>query len=143
MCTCLETANYFLSLQGDDAGDAISNLKLQKLMYYAQGFSLAMRGKPLFREDFEAWEHGPVIPSLYRMFRNYGSGALPKPKNFDVNRYSEDDRKFLNEIYDTFGQYSAWALRELSHQTAPWRDTPHNTVIPKERMTSYFKTQLV
>ena len=109
MCTCLETANYFLSLQGDDAGDAISNLKLQKLMYYAQGFSLAMRGKPLFREDFEAWEHGPVIPSLYRMFRNYGSGALPKPKNFDVNRYSEDDRKFLNEIYDTFGQYSAWA----------------------------------
>ena len=51
MCTCLETANYFLSLQGDDAGDAISNLKLQKLMYYAQGFSLAMRGKPLFRED--------------------------------------------------------------------------------------------
>lgn len=142
MCSCLNIAKYFLSLQGDDAGDAISNLKLQKLMYYAQGYYLAMCGHPLFKEDFEAWEHGPVIPALYRMFKKYGSGALPKPDDFDLENYTEEERDFLNSIYDAIGQYSAWALRELSHQTAPWRDTPHNKVIPKELMASFFKTQL-
>ena len=142
MCSCLEAAKYFISLQGYDAGDAISNLKLQKLMYYAQGFYLALHDKPLFKEDFEAWEHGPVIPFLYQLYRSCGSGALPRDDYFDPDTYSPEDKKFLNDIYDTFGQYSAWALRELSHQTPPWYNTPRNMVIPKDVIKTYFKTQL-
>lgn len=143
MCKALATANYFLAQQGDDAGDAISNLKLQKLLYYAQGFYLAMFNKELFKEDFEAWEHGPVIPALYRMYKKYGAKALPVPDDFDLDSYTAEERSFLNEVYDSFGQYSAWALRELSHQTTPWSTTPINQVIPKEAMKQYFKTQLV
>jgi uncharacterized phage-associated protein len=65
MCDCFKTAEYFLRLQTGDAGDAISNMKLQKLLYYAQGFALAILGNPLFPEDFEKWTFGPVLPVVY------------------------------------------------------------------------------
>ena len=65
MATVFDVARYILSRQDQNAGDTISNMKLQKLVYYAQGFALAITGKPLFQEDIEAWEHGPVAPALY------------------------------------------------------------------------------
>jgi uncharacterized phage-associated protein len=51
----------------------MSNLKLQKLMYYAQGFSLVLFNKPLFPERIEAWIHGPVIPAVYHKYKGYGA----------------------------------------------------------------------
>lgn len=143
MCTCRDVARFFLSLQTDDASDAISNLKIQKLLYYAQGFHLALYSKPLFDEDFEAWEHGPVIPSLYHAYSIHKSSAIPKPNNFDFKPYSEEEKSFLREVYDAYGQYSAWALRDLSHQTTPWKETPRNGIISKEAMRAYFVTRLV
>lgn len=142
MCKALTVAKFFLSSQTGDASDAISNLKLQKLLYYAQGFYLAIHDKPLFKEDFEAWEHGPVIPAMYRMFSKYGSGAIPKPDDFSFEPYTDEEKQFLQDVYGSFGQYSAWALRDLSHQTTPWKETPRNHIIPQELMKRYFKSQL-
>lgn len=67
-------------------GDAepITNLKLQKLLYYAQGVFSALTGEFLFEEDFVAWEHGPVIESIYHEFKGYGRDPIPyNPKFFD------------------------------------------------------------
>jgi uncharacterized phage-associated protein len=64
-----DVAEYFLTLVDDEAGDSLSNLKLQKLVYYAQGFHLALTEKPLFDEAIEAWEHGPVVPGLYHKLK--------------------------------------------------------------------------
>ena len=58
--TCLDVAEYFLSKSEVDAGDVITNLKLQKLVYYAQGFSLAINNRPLFNEQIRAWQHGAL-----------------------------------------------------------------------------------
>jgi len=73
MKTCFDVANYFLKRQDPDAGDLMSNLKLQKLVYYAQGFHLAMENSPLFNEPIEAWEHGPVCVPLYHKYKSCGS----------------------------------------------------------------------
>ena len=61
--TAFDVANYFLSIP---EYEDLTNLKLQKLVYYAQGIHLAIYGKPLFNEAIKAWEHGPVVPELYR-----------------------------------------------------------------------------
>ncbi len=61
MLSCDDAAKYFLAQTSEDAGDLISNLKLQKLLYYAQGFHLALYDEPLFPEAIEAWTHGPVL----------------------------------------------------------------------------------
>ena len=66
MLTAAQVADYFLSLVDEDAGDSMTNLRLQKLLFYAQAWHLALTNRPLFEEDFEAWVHGPVIPSFYR-----------------------------------------------------------------------------
>ena len=77
--TAQDVADYFLFLVDDPSGDNLSNLKLQKLVYYAQGFYLAIHDRPLFDDAICAWEHGPVVPSLYRRYKKYGSGGIPAP----------------------------------------------------------------
>ena len=142
MCDCFKTAEYFLRLQTGDAGDAISNMKLQKLLYYAQGFALAILGKPLFEDDFEKWAYGPVLPVVYNKYKAFGSEAIPCPEGASLLDYTDDERKLLDEVYYTFGQYSAWALSEMSHATAPWRDAELGKIISKDSMKTYFATQV-
>ena len=143
MLTCFDVAKYFLSLNNEAEGDLISNLKLQKLVYYAQGFHLALHDKPLFEEDIYAWTHGPVVPELYHEYKEYGSGHVPCPEEFDFS-ILEDAREFLDEIYDTFGQFSAWKLRNMTHEEPPWREaSDRREVITHESLKEYFKTQII
>jgi uncharacterized phage-associated protein len=70
--TAMAVAEYFLTLQEEEAGDLISHMKLQELLYYAQGLHLALNGRPLFDDTIEAWTHGPVVPTVYREFKRFG-----------------------------------------------------------------------
>lgn len=65
-----EVANFFVS-RFQQAGDPLTNMKLQKLLYYAQGWHLALKGDALFDERIEAWPHGPVVPPVYGTFKHY------------------------------------------------------------------------
>lgn len=146
MLTCHDVAKYFLTLADEDAGDLISNLKLQKLVYYAQGFHLALNDAPLFEERIEAWQHGPVVPDLYRAYSPFGSAPLPGPTGFDIDQIDTETQELLDEVYEVFGQYSAWKLRNLTHEEPPWKDIFRRGVsyieITQESMAEYFKTQL-
>lgn len=135
-------AEYLLSLSDPEEGDLVSHLKLQKLLYYAQGFNLAVFGKPLFDESILAWGHGPVVESVYQEYREHGSNPIPVPEDVDFDALPEDQRDLLDEVYSVCGQYSAWRLREMTHVEPPWRDTPRNEVISHKRLKAYFKTQV-
>ena len=142
--TCFDIADYFLSLTDEEAGDSISNLKLQKLVYYAQGFSLALHGKPLFSEAIEAWAHGPVVPELYQKYKSYGCRGIEKPKDIDFDKYSNEVKDLLNDVWNVYGQYSAWRLRALAHEEPPWQVAYNSgtSVISHKELTEYFKTQI-
>ena len=146
MASAKNIAEYFLTTVDEEAGDSLSNLKVQKLCYYAQGYHLAMFGSPLFPDAIEAWEHGPVVPSLYRDYKQYKASAIPRPLNFDPEQINADARLLLEEIYSVYGQYSATKLRNMTHAEAPWRDAyakfPSCT-ISHEAMREFFKTLLV
>jgi len=140
-----DIATYFLSLSEPDAGDVLTHLKLQKLCYYAQGFSIAINDTPLFDDPIEAWDHGPVVPSLYHEFKKYGSGALPVLQaEFGVN-YDDNTKELLNEIYNIYGQFSAWKLRNMTHEESPWIDAfkSDDPLISHDALKDYFKEQLV
>ena len=113
-------AKYFLAKVDEEVGDGISNLKLQKLVYYAQAYHLAMYDEPLFRDRIEAWEHGPVVPDLYHAYKGCGSGNIPVPQDFEPDKYDERTADLLDEVYNVFGQYSAWKLRNMTHEERPW-----------------------
>ena len=126
-----------------NGGERLTNLKLQKLLYYQQGFHLAFFGTPLFAEDVEAWMYGPVVPAVYDEYSAYGSSAVPEVK--EPVSLSENEEELFNEVYDAYREFSAIGLMNRTHSERPWLDAvPHDrgTVISQESMMSYFKTQI-
>ena len=122
MITVFDVANYFLFLVDPDTEDCVTNLKLQKLCYYAQGLWLAKTRKRLFNDSLEAWAHGPVVGKLYHKYKKFGGTPLSVEQSF-FDTYPEIDneiKNFLNDIYANYGQYSAWKLRDMTHQETPW-----------------------
>jgi uncharacterized phage-associated protein len=142
--TAHDVADYFLASVDEDTGDNLSNLKLQKLVYYAQGFHLALNdGRPLFDDPIEAWTHGPVVPSLYRRYKHHGSGAIPKPESFDPSKIDPSTREVLDEVATVYGQFSASKLWAMTHEEPPWKNAQIGDVISRESMTEFFRTLLV
>lgn len=134
----IEIARYFISLDDDEG---ISNLKLQKLLYYAQGLSLALSGKELFKDDVCAWTHGPVCPDVYHEYKRFGSSPIqddtPPPE------LKPEQEALLDEVYEVFGQYSAWKLRNMTHEEDPWVEYEKTAGrIPKKKLKEYFLTRV-
>lgn len=140
-----EVAEFFLSRVDQEVGDCITNLKLQKLVYFAQGFVLAITGRTLFDEDLVAWQHGPVVPSLYERYRN-GSNPIEIPETFNMRHIlnNQDILDILEDVNQVYGQYTAWKLRDFSHiDGAPWSKVNLNETLCLDDMMSYFRGLLV
>jgi uncharacterized phage-associated protein len=114
MATAHDVANYILKKLG-----RMTAMKLQKLVYYSQAWSLVWDEKPLFRERIEAWVNGPVVPNLYRVHRG----------QFDVKGWPHGDpdklsgqRETVDAVLDFYGDKSSQWLSDLTHSEQPWRD---------------------
>lgn len=145
MADVSNVARYFLSLADEEAGDDISNMKLQKLLYYAQGFHLALFDRPLFPNEIRAWTHGPVVPDVYRDYKHYGSGVIPRA-DCDLQALSREEQELLAEVYQVYGQYSAWKLRNMTHEEAPWvaaYGRGADSLISQAAMRDFFQTLVV
>lgn len=129
-----------------EAEDAdLSNLKLQKLLYYAQGHHLGAKGVPLFSEPIRAWSHGPVVQSVYNKFRDFGSAdiRLPQDDPFEWDDIDPETTDFLIRIWNTYAGYGAWQLRNMTHREDPWRKNFEpgygNPTIPQQDLAVFFK----
>ncbi len=121
MITALDAARYFLSKQDTDEPD-ISNMKLLKLLYYAQGTCLAILDRPLFDEAIEAWRHGPVVASIYQTFKNYQANPIPATS---APAIPDEERHILDLTFAKWGEFSASALRNRTHREPPWQEAYH------------------
>lgn len=135
-----DVANYFLANQDTAYGEPISHLKIQELCYYAQGISLAIFEKPLFFEDIEHWNHGPVVPTLYRKYRSYAVGPIPPPKDLNLKLYGKETMGLLDKVYQLYGRDSAWELRNKTHEESPWVNTPDGCAITHREIRAYFQS---
>jgi phage-associated protein len=141
MLSAHDVADFFLSPVAEEEGEQITNLKLQKLLYYAQGYSLAILDRPLFADKIENWPHGPVIPCVYQTYKQYGAGLLPVTY-LEPDKYQADELYILNRVRTEQGRYTAWALREKTHQEAPWQSTLRGQEISREFIREYFRRTL-
>lgn len=121
----------------------ISNLKLQKMLYYQQGFHLAYFDSPLSDDDIEAWMYGPVVPSIYHEFEKWGRNGIEPDMSIDCDMTDEEWRLFC-KVYDIYGKYSAEGLIDMTHNETPRQFTPtgKGNVISKDLMADFFKTRL-
>lgn len=126
--TSSSIADFFLSKS------PLTPKKVQKLVYYAYAWFIAINNQDinnidnvLFDEIPEAWIHGPVFPSLYQRFKEYGWHEIPRLKN-DVKFENKDIESFLNIIWTKFGKFSADSLEFMTHQESPWQKARNNIV---------------
>ncbi|PBB94991.1 type II toxin-antitoxin system antitoxin SocA domain-containing protein [Mesorhizobium sp. WSM3862] len=144
MTTALEVADWFLGSIDRESGDSITHLKLQKLVYYAQAWALALQGRPLFDEELKAWAHGPVAESVYRANEGSSWNALPAPKH--LPEFEPEIAELLGEILASYGGFSAKQLEQMTHAELPWKEARgnlppearSNNVIKKETMRSFY-----
>lgn len=134
--------------------EGITHLKLQKLLYYAQGINLGLHGRPLFEERIEAWQHGPVVREVYGHFSEFGRNNIEIEMNKDteevINRI-ENNREVLevlNLTYDNFAIYTAWQLRQMTHEdNTPWDITQKTKGLMKEidnnLIEQYFREEII
>ena len=126
-----------------ERGDLITNLKLQKLLYYEQGYHLACFNKPLFSEEVLAWQYGPVIREAYDAFKSFGDSSL-EPQGSSFVFANKEEESLFNEVFDAYNRFSASGLVELTHQETPWKaaKVATNSVITKESMKEFFKKKI-
>jgi len=122
-----------------------SPMKLQKLCYYAQGFALA-EGEGLFPEDFQAWQHGPVVKSLYHKYQEFKWRQI----NNEIEEPKTKHLSFLKDIVGAYGRYDGAALSTMTHRESPWieargglsESAGSNEVVSKDSMKKFFSGKL-
>lgn len=141
-----DVAKFFIQYY-DDNDVLITNLMLNKLLYFAQGHHLAEYGKPLFGETIEAWKYGPVVPSVYRKYKPYGKGPIHNDGRFDCrNLFSDDAMSLLLDVAEYYMDYSSSKLVALTHeQGSPWdkafsgHEDERHLAIDEDDMRLYFQ----
>jgi uncharacterized phage-associated protein len=143
--TARDIARWFINATDRESGDDITHLKLQKLIYYAQGWALALFGEPLFDEDMQAWAHGPVASSVWDEYRGCGYDPLPPVKM--KKRIDDRTCRLLESVNDNYGIYTAKKLEKMTHKETPWLeargDLPSEArstaTLSKKTMEKFFK----
>jgi uncharacterized phage-associated protein len=122
MIDCLNVARYFIVRAYEDGIEAeMTNMKVQKLLYYAQSLHLALYDEPLFDEEIQAWRYGPVCPPAYRFYSEFEAKQLPIPSNDFLLEIPDRNRELLEEIWGYFGGYHAYRLSDMTHFEFPWK----------------------
>lgn len=129
--------------------DFVGTVKLQKLLYYANGWSLGKFDRPIYRDRIEAWKHGPVVVDIYRKHARM-SHVSPEWSQGDARFLTREDIYIADAVLDEYGGLSDWALRDRTHMEAPWRDAwaaarygeVRGQEVPLDSIRSYFREQL-
>lgn len=120
MAQAEDVARYLIWLASQEPEpELLTHLRVQKLLYYMQGWSLAMRGRPIFEESLEAWTHGPVVPEVYEIFADHKRKPF-SPKEGRDGALTPDDAGFVESVWGHYKQYSANELRRKTHSETPW-----------------------
>ena len=105
----------------------MSPKKLQKILYYAYSWTLALLNEKvddlsfkLFDDQIEAWVHGPVVPYIYYKYKEYGWDNIPKVNNFNISSFPEDVLDVLEQVWEAYGNFSGNELEFITHREAPW-----------------------
>lgn len=128
------------------SGRSLTNMQVQKLVYIAHGYSLAILHRPLVRQAVEAWRYGPVIPALYQSLRQYGAGLVTEPINtLSREALSETDRAVLTTVEDAYSRFSGPQLSTMTHKEGtPWQQVYepqglwNNQTIPDPLIEQYY-----
>lgn len=150
MAEAIDIARHILWLaQTEMEPEPVSHLRLQKLLYYVQGWSLAIRGRKMFDARIEGWVNGPVVRSLYPSFADYGYNTIPAHEGCEATDLDSDDLRLIGWVWGSYKAYSAEGLKEKTHQESPYTESRAGLSLDQNgrreigigSMEAFFKTE--
>ena len=137
-------ANEFITLAQQE-GKQLTNMQLQKLVYIAQGYNLALLDQCLYFNNTHAWQWGPVVPNLYKKLQKYGSGIVTNLIAIQEDIVAPipiESEEVITAVWDSYGSYTGGQLSSITHQSdSPWSVTwaeKHFSIIPIKRITAHY-----
>ena len=116
-----DIAAYIIELS-DAIGEPITNMKLQKLIYYTYAWYAVEKKKPLFEEKISAWKYGPVVSAVYETYASCGADVISEVIDGDSEAVDTFTKSLIEDIFNIYGSKTAIELAGLSHSEAPWRE---------------------
>lgn len=145
MYDSITIANHLLARARWNNNDALTPMQVLKLVYIAHGWTLGLLGRPLIRDEVQAWEYGPVIPRLYGAMRHFKSNPVtgPLPGAPFAEKIGAGEANIVDQVYDKYGGHSGPALSRLTHLPgSPWDTTYHpgsfGIVIPNDIIEDHY-----
>jgi uncharacterized phage-associated protein len=149
----IDIANYLIKKSREEKNklNKLTHLKLQKILYYVQGWYLANRSIPLFEDSIEAWALGPAIRNIYNRYNYYGSKILDNAfEENQINIINAGDKRFLDNLWNKYKKFTAPELVGITHTEMPWYKIRNgladgkksNLEIPVGLIDTYFKKRL-
>ncbi len=146
MAAALDVAQYVIT-EALNKGYPVSNLKLQKMLYFIQGVMLVNYGRPAFEDRIEAWQYGPVVPEVYFAYSSYGATPILLNYNYDKINLNDEERTAANIVINSFLKTPAFALVNETHKVnSPWYEAYHSSsdnIISNKSVLQYFRDQYV
>lgn len=136
-------AKCLIRLASNDPENDMTNMKIQKLLYYAQGTHLALHREKLFAQDIIKWQYGPVVPDVYHKLKLFGQNVIQLDEPVDFSQLNDKEVKTIKMVYDFFGQFSAIKLMNLTHDEAPWQSVEMNEIINEKSLIDFFDTIVI
>jgi len=139
MTTAIDVARWIIDRSQASGAHDMTNMKLNKLVYFAQAHHLATTGRPLYADAIEAWQHGPVVQDVYQSFKSFG----PRPITDSAIKPELDSvaTELLEAVWSKYGSKTAGNLRMMSHDDLPYKlhyTGEWNSVIPVEEIRDYY-----
>ena len=143
MCSARNVANFFIDLANRGKyKKKITNMRVNKLLYFAQGHYLAKTETPLFDENFLAWDFGPVVPEIYRKYSVYGERAISLvDDDYDFRHFSSTEIDMLLDVSKEYENYTTSQLVEMTHRDiSPWKNaySSISKEISKDEIKTHF-----
>ncbi|WP_425369318.1 Panacea domain-containing protein [Gemmiger formicilis] len=134
----LDVARYIINHEATE-GRTVSNLRLQKLLYFVQCAFLGVLGHACFNDIIEAWDYGPVVPDVYRKYKVYGGTMIPAD-SVSKQKFDADEKNLVDLMLDTCAAKQTGELVNITHMQAPWRDAyvpGMNNLISQDAIRQY------
>lgn len=143
MLRAIDIANFFIDLSASMEEELMTNLKVNKLVYFAQAWSLVRLGRKLFDEDILAWPYGPVVKSVYDTFKPCGKNNIEHVYgDYTADKFTSEELNLLMDVALQYGQYTATTLVNITHKKgSPWEQVykaHENNVISISSIKEYF-----
>lgn len=143
MYSALDIARYVIDYSWDKR-KTVSNLRVQKVLYFIQAEFLVSKDRVCFNDEIQAWSLGPVVPTVYHEYKIFGNTPIPS-RGTQEHYYpiDEEDKRIIEDIVDQCNEHTTATLVNITHEQTPWKEAVYTNdkIITPSSIKKFFSEE--